>query len=239
VVTRAVARRALRYWTADPRYLSAMLAAVGMSALLVLLAGAVVGTPAAVALAAAPLMAGTIGWGRHNDVAYDGSAFWMHVVAAVPGWTDRAGRALATLVWAVPATVVVGVVGAWLGGRPDLAPAAVGAGLGVLAIGLGVSAVSSALLVYPVPEAGANPYSAQAGALGAVLVAQLVTSAATLVLSLPVLLVLALALWWEPGLAWVVLVLGVLLGASMLWLGVRLGGALLERRAPRLLTRLG
>ncbi|NTW40965.1 MAG: ABC transporter permease, partial [Cellulomonadaceae bacterium] len=84
VVTRAVARRAWRYWTADPRYQSAMLAAVLAPVVMVLLVATVVHAPAAVALSMGPFMAATIGWGRHNDVAMDGSAFWMHVGAAVP-----------------------------------------------------------------------------------------------------------------------------------------------------------
>ena len=107
VAASAITRRAVRYWSADPRYLSASLGAVIAPVVIVLLAATVVHVPAVVALAMAPLMAGTIGWGRHNDVAFDGSAFWLHVVAHPPGWADRLGRALGTLVWAVPVTVAV------------------------------------------------------------------------------------------------------------------------------------
>lgn len=238
VVAGAVFRRARRYWTADPRYLAAVLGGVGMPVLVVLLGTTVVDTPAAVMLGLAPLVAGTVGWGRHNDVAYDGSAFWMHVAARVPGWADRAGRVAATAVWAVPVVVALGFVGALVGGRPDLAPAAVGAGLGVLGTGLGVSAVSSATLVYPVPAAGTNPYAVETGAVGASLVAQLVTSVATLVLCAPVLAVYAGALWWRPALAWPTLAVGLLGGAAVLAGGVVLGGRLLDQRAVRLLTAL-
>ncbi|KGM13937.1 hypothetical protein N869_07885, partial [Cellulomonas bogoriensis 69B4 = DSM 16987] len=234
----AVTRRCLRYWAADPRYLSAMLASVALPLVIVLLLGAVVEAPAAVVLSIAPLMGGTIGWGRHNDVAYDGSAFWMHVVARPAGWTDRAGRAAAVLAWAVPLVVLVGVLAGVTSGRPDLGVAAVGAGVGVLLTGLAVSAVSSASLVYPVPQAGGNPFAAPAGSLGAGLVAQLVTSLVTLVLASPVLLVYAAALWWDPVMAWVALGLGVLGGGALLAVGVVLGGRVLDRRAPRLAARL-
>lgn len=237
-VARAVARRGLRSWTADPRYTSALVGAVALPVIIVLLAATVVEAPAAVALSMAPLMAGTISWGRHNDTAFDGTALWLHVVSRVPGWADRAGRAAATAVWAVPVLVVVGVAGAVVGGRTDLAPASVGAALGVLGAGLAVSAVSSAALVYPVPAPGASPYAAQAGSLGASLVAQLVTSLATAIACLPVTALFAVALWWRPGLSWAVLVLGVVGGAALLAGGVVLGGRVYEARAVHLLARL-
>nr|WP_297423199.1 ABC transporter permease [uncultured Actinotalea sp.] len=238
VAARAVARRSLRSWTTDPRYTSALAGAVVLPVLIVLLAATVVDAPAAVALSMAPLMAGTIAWGRHNDTAFDGSALWLHVVSHVPGWADRAGRAVATAVWAVPLLVAVGVAGALVGGQPDLAPASVGAALGVLGAGLAVSAVSSAALVYPVPAPGASPFAAQAGSLGASLVAQLVTSCATAVACLPVTALFLAALWWRPALSWAVLGFGVLGGAGLLTAGVVLGGRVYEARAVGLLARL-
>jgi ABC-2 type transport system permease protein len=238
VVAAAVARRGLRAWTTDPRYTSALVGAVTLPVVIVLLAATVVDAPAAVALSMAPLMAGTIAWGRHNDTAFDGSALWLHVVSRVPGWADRAGRAVATLVWAGPLVVVVALVGALVGGRVDLAPASVGAALGVLGAGLAVSAVSSASLVYPVPAPGASPYAAQAGSLGASLVAQLVTSVATAVVCLPITVLFFAALWWRPGLAWAVLALGVLGGGAALAGGVAVGGRVYDARAVRLLARM-
>lgn len=238
VAARAVALRGLRSWTADPRYTSALVAAVALPVVVVLLAATVVDAPAAVVLSMALLMAGTIAWGRHNDTAFDGSAHWLHVVARVPGWADRAGRAGATLVWALPLVVGVGVLGALVSGRPELAPASVGAAVYVLGAGLAVSAVSSATLVYPVPAPGASPYATQVGALGASLVAQLVTSLATAALCLPVTALYAVVLWWEPGLAWAVLVAGLLGGAGLVAAGVAVGGQVYDTRAVRLLARL-
>ncbi|MBX9244963.1 hypothetical protein ICW40_09090, partial [Actinotalea ferrariae] len=239
LAARAVLRRSLRYWTGDPRYVSAMLGAVAAPVVIVLLLATVVDAPAAVALAMGPLMAGTIAWGRHNDLAFDGSVLWMHVVAAVPGRADRLGRVLATVAWAAPATAAVSLVVAWVGGRPDLAPASLGASLGVLGVGLAVSAVLSPLFPYPVPAAGENPYSAQVGSLGASMLAQLVTSGATLVACAPVLVLYGLALWWEPDLVVAVLLAGLGTGAGAVVLGVRLGGQVYDARSRRVLTRLG
>lgn len=234
----AVARRGLRSWSTDPRYLSSLLGAVVAPVMIVLLAATVVDAPAAVALSMGPLMAGTIGWGRHNDVAFDGTAFWMHVASRVPGWSDRLGRTVATLVWAVPMTAAVGTTGALVGGRPDLVLAAVGASVGVLCGGLAVSATFSALLPYPVPEAGANPYAAQMGAVGATMVAQAVTSAASLLVCAPVLVAYGAALWWSASLAPVVLLMGVVGGGAVLWVGVVLGGRTYDARQVRLLARM-
>lgn len=238
VVVWAVTRRSLRSWAADPRYTSSLLGAVVLPVAIVGLVATVVDAPPAVALSMGPLMAGSIGWGRHNDVAYDGTAFWMHVTAAVPGWADRLGRLLGTLVWAGPLSAVVGAGGALAAGRADLVPAAVGASIGVLAAGLGVSAILSPLLPYPVPEPGGNPFAAPIGAIGASLLAQLVASVATVALSVPVLLLYVAASWSGGVLVPVTLAVGVVLAGAVLWLGVRLGGRLYDARAGRLLALL-
>ncbi len=238
VVAGAVMRRALRYWTADPRYMSAVVGAVVAPVLIVVLAASVSDGAGTIALGLAVVVGGSLGWGRHNDVAYDGSAFWLHVAAHVPGWADRLGRAVATLVWALPTTIALGLLGVWVAGRWELAAAALGAGIGVLLGGLAVSAVASTLLPYPVPAAGANPYAAQLGAVGATLLAQMASSAATFVVSAPVLGLYAASVWWRPGLAVLTALVGVVGGTVVLALAVWVGGRLYDARAPRLLARL-
>lgn len=238
VAATAVARRGLRYWSADPRYVSSLLGSVVAPVVIVLLVATVVDAPAAVALSMGPLMAGSIGWSRHNDVAFDGTAFWMHVAARVPGWVDRWGRTAATAVWAVPLSVLASVAGAWVAGRPDLTAAAIGTALGALCAGLAVSAVVSTLLPYPVPEPGASPYAAQMGALGASMVAQVLSSAATFVLCVPVLIGFGLSLWSDPVWSLPTLVVGVIGGPAVLAGGVVLGGRIHEARAVRALARM-
>jgi ABC-2 type transport system permease protein len=238
VAAAAIARRGLRSWTADPRYLSALLGALLTPLVIVAVGSALSSTPDGVALSMGMLVGGALGWGRHNDVAYDGSAFWLHVAARTPGWADRLGRTAATLVWALPATVAIALGGVAFSGRRELAPAAVGAAVGVLLCGLAVSAVVSAMLPYPVPEAGGNPYAAQMGAVGATLVAQVVASAVTVVACAPVVVLYAGSLWWRAGLAPATLAVGVVWGAAMLALGVVLGGRVYDGRSSRLLARL-
>src|SRR5690606_28372252 len=131
-------------------------------------------------------------------------------------WADRLGRTLATLVWALPVTLAAGVAGVALSGRWDVAPAALGAAVGLLLGGLGVSAVASATLPYPVPEAGANPFAAQIGGVGASLVAQVATSTATFLVCSPVLALAALTVWREPRLGGATLAVGVVGGVVAL-----------------------
>ena len=236
VAAAAVAARARRYWAADGRYLSALAAGLLLPALISGLV-AIVERDAVIVLG--PLLGATLGWGRHNDTAFDGSALWMHATSGMRGADDRRGRARGTLAWAVPVVVVGSVAGSAVAGRWDLLPASLGAGLGLLTVGLGVSAVASVLLAYPAPRAGASPFAAETGGIGASMAAQLVSSVATTVLALPLLIGLALAWWWEPTVGWVTLVLGVVGGGALLRSAITLGGRALDSRWAPLLVRVG
>ncbi len=234
----AIARRGWRSWTTDPRYLASLVAGVVFPLAIVVLAVAATGERT-LAVAAGVLVAGSVGWGRHNDVAYDGTAFWLHVTAAVPGWADRLGRAVATALWAAPLVAVAGAAGALVAGRADLVPAAAGAALGVLGAGLAASALLSSLLPYPVPGAGDNPFTAQTGSVGAGIVAQLVSITVTTALITPVAWLFGVTVVARPGLAWVTGVAGVVVGAGVLAAGVFLGGMIHDARSVRNLARLG
>ena len=234
----AIARRGWRSWTSDPRHLGSLVAGVVFPLAIVVLAVAATGLTD-LAVAAGVMMAGSVGWGRHNDVAFDGTAFWMHVAAAVPGWVDRLGRAVATALWAGPLVAVVGAAGALVAGRPELVPAAVGSALGVLGAGLAASALLSSLLPYPVPGAGDNPFTAQTGAVGAGIVAQLVSITVTTVLITPVAWLFGLTVVARPELTWVAGAVGVVVGAAALAAGILLGGMVHDARSVRNLARLG
>ncbi|MFP5346444.1 MAG: hypothetical protein ACLGIA_05405, partial [Actinomycetes bacterium] len=234
----AVAGRSLRYWRRDPRYLTSIVATFALPAAVLSLALLGMFSVRSAALAVGPLLGGVLGWGQHNDVAYDGTAVWTHVVSDLSGRADRAGRAAAVLVWAVPLTVVAAVAGCAVADRWQLLPAVLGLSLGLLGIGTGVSAVSSALLPYRVPEAGSNPFQTPSGAAVATLVAQAVTSSVTCALAVPVVVAFVLALLGSGTAGWVALVLGAALGAAAVLAGVHLGGRLFERRGPELLAAM-
>ncbi|WP_298993028.1 hypothetical protein [uncultured Pseudokineococcus sp.] len=242
----AVAARCLRYWRRDPRYVAAAASALALPVVLAALAG--LGTlPAGALWVVGPVAGLLLGASLHNDVALDGPAFWAHLAAGLPGREDRAGRTAALLLWGLPLVVVASVVGAVVAGAPWSAGAAdpgdwlgraagaLGAALGLLLSGAGVSAVVSAVRPYPAQAAGDSPFSSPSGAALPGALAQLVTTGATGLLALPaVALALASALWpWCGALA---LVAGAGLGTLVVREGVRRGGALLDRRGPELLA---
>jgi len=236
VAAAAVAARARRYWATDGRYLSALAAGLVLP---VLISGLVAIAERGAVIVLGPMLGATLGWGRHNDTAFDGSALWMHVTSGMRGIDDRRGRARGTLVWAVPVVVGGSVAGSAVADRWDLLPASLGAGLGLLTVGLGVSAVASVLLAYPAPRAGASPFAAETGGIGASMAAQLVSSVATTVLALPVLIGFVLAWWWSPTAGWVTLGVGVVGGGALLRSAVDLGGRALDTRWAALLVRVG
>lgn len=234
----AVARRSLRYWVGDPRYLAALASTLLMPLLIALLLSVVGLRAVSGAVLLAPLVAGAVGWGRHNDTAFDGTAFWLHVSAGVPGIADRAGRVIALCSWAVPLVLGLGVGGAWLADRWDLLPASLGLAFGLFGAGLGVAMVSSVVLPYPAPRAGESPFSTETGSVGASLVAQFATTAVTGALAVPVTVLFWLTSTREPGLEWLTFAVGLLGGAVTLLAGTVVGGRILDSRGAQLLARL-
>ncbi|NAZ88257.1 transporter, partial [Kineococcus indalonis] len=147
----AVARRCLAYWRRDPRYVMGA-ATVAVVPLLLIVLPLTVGPatgPGRWMLAAGPLTAFVTGWSLHDDVAYDHSAFALHVTSGVRGRDDRAGRVIASALWQVPVLLVLCVAGALVAGAPEQLPALLGATAALLGAGYGVSSVSSALAPYP------------------------------------------------------------------------------------------
>lgn len=237
--TSAVVVRCLRYWRRDPRYLTSLIATLALPLVLVglVVSGAV--SSGTAALMVAPAIGGLLGWGLHNDVAYDGTAVWSHVAAGLAGTADRWGRAVAVLAWGLPLVVVASVGGVAVADRWDMLPGVLGCAVGLLGAGLGVSAVASAVYPYPVPEPGANPFSTPPGSGVRTMVGQMATSTATVLLSLPAGVVFVLALVNDSAaLSWTALLLGLGVGGVALAVGARVGGRLFERRGPELLLAL-
>ena len=233
---RAVASRARRYWVTDPRYLSGLVSVMVFPALFFVLVYPIFGSPVAVVMSIPVMVAGTIGWGRHNDVAFDSTALWLDVVSGRLGREVMRGRVAATLTWAVPLVTVVGLVALGLAGRWDLAPAEFGAIAGVLGTSLGVSAVSAVALPYRAPAPGENPFSAEVGSVGAGFLAQVVSSISAWIVAVPVTLPLVAAIRWDARFGWLGLVLGVATGVGVLVVATRWAGHLYDRKSGRLVN---
>ena len=236
--TRAVRARMLVSWGTDARYLVAASGVVALPVIFFAIAMPVLGLDTRWAFVAPVMLAASIGWGRHNDVAYDHTALWLDIVSGSRGRQVMAGRAQAVLVWAVPATVLAAAgILAWTG-RWYAAPGLIGASLGTLGATLGVASVTSVLLPYRAPAPGENPFGAEVGSLGASLGAQLLSSLATMLVLPFVTVPLVLALTVHAGWGWVALVSGLAFGAAFGIGGARLGGLLYDQRAGSLIARV-
>jgi ABC-2 type transport system permease protein len=233
----AIAARALTYWRRDPRFNfpGFMTAVVPLG-----LVFAWHSTGSARLLAVMPVTSAyLIGWGPHNDVGYDSTAFWMHLSAGVDGLSDRLGRLAPSAALAAVCVPGYALLGASLSGDWSLLPATLGAASGVLLAGLAVASVASAVLPYPTPKPGEGPFATRPGGAGLTVAVQTVCAMAVLLLSLPVLVLGLLAERGSAWAAWSALVVGPLVGSAALAAGLVVGGRVLERRGPELLQRLG
>lgn len=229
----AVAARALRYWRADPRYLSQAIAVIMIGPLLAVVFTFALELPAAVLIIMPVAVAFFTGWALHNDTAYDSTALWLQISSGADGRTDRLGRAAAFLLWALPILVVFILIVLALTGRWALAPAVFGAALGTVGAGIGLSMVSSAMIVYPVQPPGTSPFSTTGmGSVGLTFVVQTVTGLVTIVIAAPTLIALTLSMTLSPVWGYVTLAVGVATAAGAVWIGVVAGGKVFDQRLP-------
>ncbi|NDL59248.1 hypothetical protein [Phytoactinopolyspora mesophila] len=236
-VTGAVAERILRLWWRDPRQ------RVSLLIIPVILAGVVAGPSIAgfrdeVLVMAGPGVGTLIGLMMLNHTAYDGSALWTHLAVSLPGQVDRAGRALGTAVWALPVVGLAAGATCMVVQRPDLFPAAFGASVATVLVGLAFASVTSVVIAFPAPPASANPFITPGGGNVVVVMQQFVGGLTVGLLSLPVYLLLGFALWWRAEFGWALLIAGPVYGLLLLRLGCRIGGKYLDEHGPELLRRI-
>ncbi|ALE06545.1 transporter [Arthrobacter sp. ERGS1:01] len=234
----AVAARCLSYWFRDPRY-SAGLIMAPLLPLVFVFAGARAAGGDAIGLAlglGGAFAAFLVVWSISSDISYDNTAFALHLAAGLPGTADRAGRAMAAAVLALPLGVVYAIVGAALGNSWALLPATLGLLVGVVGSGLGLSSVFSSRFIMNVPLPGDSPLKSKPGNNFSTILVQLAGFAGVVLLVLPegVLTAMALATG-RPLYGWLSLVVGLVLGAVFLVVGIRLGARQYNLRGPELL----
>ena len=235
--TGAVAARSFTYWRRDPRY-KAALTVLPVVPVVTLLAAFVAGVPLSVsALIPLPLIVLLLAWSTlHNDVAYDSTAMWAHVAAQTHGVNDRVGRMLPVLAMGIPTVVLGTFATAWAHGDWMIAPAVFGVSIALLLGGIGVSSLISARFPYPATRPGDAPFQqplvdGSSGAdtqAGSVLLILLVAGPA---ITATVFDLLGFTGPWN----WIALGAGLAAGLAMLVIGIRVGGASFDRRAPELL----
>ncbi|OLB64889.1 MAG: hypothetical protein AUI10_09220, partial [Actinobacteria bacterium 13_2_20CM_2_72_6] len=232
-----IVARELRYWSRDPRRRAALISAVIGGAVLpiaVVVAGrhgprhgAGLPLPFAVAV---PALIGAVLLG--NQFGYDGTAYSMHLLAAVRGRTELRARATALTLVLSPILILLAVLLGVLTHRAAGLIPALGTIVGMLGTVMGVESVLSVFAAYPLPESR-NAFGVNTGsgslkafvALGGMLGA---AAAAAPVLILAVVL--------HGGLATLVAPIGVAYGLGALLVGTYIGGDVLDRRGAELLV---
>jgi ABC-2 type transport system permease protein len=232
----AIAARAGTYWIRDPRFNVPAVMTILLPAGL-LIPG--IGSGSDLALVAMPLASAyLIGWGQHNDVGYDSTAFWMHVASGVDGVSDRLGRLFPSALMALVCVPGYAVLGPLVGGPWRLLPATFGVGCALVLNGFAVACVTSAVKQYAVPAPGENPFTSRPGSAGVTLGVQAVCGAAVLTLSIPALVLAGMAYYGWDWATWAAFVVGPVLGIVALVVGTRMGADLFGRRQAILLQDL-
>lgn len=233
----AVAARALTYWRRDPRYLRQLIAVPLVPVFLFIYANNM--DSLALLNISGPLIAFFLGVALYTDISYDGTAFATHLADGVRGRADRLGRLTALAVIAVPLVLLGCLVPLFFTGDWHLLPMILGLSAAALLGGMGVVSVSSSRIVIPVPQAGDNPWKSAPGAGFTTMLSGFAVWGLALLVVLPATALAVFGLiFGSPLLIWLTLVVGVVLGAVFLLVGVRIGGAELDRRGPDLLARL-
>src|SRR5690606_13036521 len=159
--------------------------------------------------------------------------------SGIRGRADRWGRVLGAASVGVPSVIAVTVATTALSGSWPQLPPVLGAALGLLLVGYGVSAVSSALIVVPVAAAGDSPFKSVPGQtfLNGLLV--LLVWGVCTVLAAPALVLSIVSLTTANGaLGGIALLVGIGWGIAVIVAGAHLGGRTLDRTGPDLLARI-
>lgn len=234
----AVSARSLTYWMRDPRYLTTLLvipAVPVLSGLAIWIGGIPVEVGALFPL---PVVVLLLAWSTlHNDVAYDNTAVWSHVVAHTRGGPDRLGRAVPVL--ALGLLVIAGgaPLTAWIVGDPMVLPAVIGVSVAVLLGAIGVSSVASAVAPYPATRPGDRAFQqpqVQGSTGGST---QGLTVFLVLLFASPAIAGLVLHMLGVAGpWTWAALAAGLGVGLLVMAGGIRIGAGVFERRGPELLA---
>jgi ABC-2 type transport system permease protein len=234
----AVAARSFIYWLRDPRYRVVF----GILPLLPVLTGLaffIGGVPLRIgSFVPLALMVLVLAWSTiHNDIAYDSTAVWSHVVAQTRGLHDRLGRMWPVLAFGTILIAIGTPVTVWAQGDPDSLPAVLGINIALLLGGIGVGSAMSARFPYPAPRPGDGPFTYPQASGGTGGGAQAGSFLLTILVAAPPIAATTLWLLGFPGpLPWIALATGVAAGVLALVLGIRDGASTFDRRGPELLA---
>jgi len=231
-----VAARSIVYWMRDPRYAVPVLI-LPLVPLVIAVAFWLAGMPAAIiAWTCVPLVCLLLGWSVHNDIATDGTAFWLHVVTGIRGRADRWGRIVPPLV--IGAAVAVGgsFLTAWLMHDRPMALPLIALSACTLLVGLGVGSAASAIAPYPTVAPGDGPFAQPQGLRGGESVKQTLSLLVAVLLCAPTAALVLIGVLGAPSAFGAAVVVGFATGVVVLVGGIELGALVLSRRAPEILA---
>jgi len=234
--TASIAARSMTYWGRDARYWVSLVM-IPVVPVFVIVALSLAGLPAHyVWLVPLPLVCLFLGWTIHNDVAYDNTAIWLHLVSGTRGISDRVGRMFPPIVIGIPVITVGSLVTAAVFGDWAVLPTVASLSGAVLLIGLGLSSISSAVFPYPATKPGDSAFAQPQTSGASAALVQALSFFAIIILASPVVVFLVLGLAVNPFWLGVAPMAGVVLGFGCLFGGLYLGGKAFDRRGPELMA---
>ena len=242
----AITARAMRYWRRDPRYLGTIPTILIMPILFTLMgrsmpmmSGDGEAVPAWLITAMVAFGLGftalLTGFSLSTDVAFDSTAWWIHLASGVKGWQDRLGRVIGEAVWAIPLLLVIGIVVPLVMDASNRIVPVLAAMASLYLSSVGVSSVFSALIIYPVALPGESPLKMKTGMMGSQMLSQMGCLIVSGLVGAPICVWAIFATGWQ---AWVALLASIVWGLGILTAGVALGGRVMDSRGPAILETL-
>ena len=234
--TGAVAARSLTYWARDARYY-AQLIIVPVVPVVTVLVFVFVGVPIEyTALLPVPIMCVFLGWAVHNDVAFDNTAIWLHVVVGRLGVADRVGRMLPVVLIAIPLIGIGSFLSVLFAGDLAALPAVLGTSTCLVLTGLGLGSIFSARFPYAATRPGDSAFTQPQSTGTTSVLAQTFSLVGTVALSTPAVIYGVLGVFVDPEYFWVSLWTGLGVGVVVLVGGVAIGARIFNRRGPEILA---
>ncbi|MEU9995896.1 transporter [Streptomyces sp. NPDC050848] len=233
--TGTVMERSLRYIWRDPKTKAAWTTSLVLGAIVPMF-NALQG---AGSVYWACFASGMLGMLMYNQFGQDTSAFWMvaqTISTPADAYAELRARALTLLLITLPFTVLVTTGTAMVSGAWSSLPDALGVAFALLGAMLGVGALSSALFPYSIPQDSAYKNVAP-GQGGLAWISIFGGMFAAGLLCAPVIgAAIYLNVQDETSLLWILLPLGALYGALLLWGGLKLAAPRTARRLPEILA---
>jgi ABC-2 type transport system permease protein len=234
--TAAIAARSMTYWGRDARYWVALVM-IPVIPVFVIVALALGGLPIHFAsLVPLPLVCLFLGWTIHNDVAFDSTAIWLHLVSGTRGIADRLGRMFPPVLIGIPVIAVGSVVTAAVFGDWAVLPAVAALCGSILVIGLGLSSVFSVLFPYPATKPGDSAFTQPQSSGASAALAQALSFFLIIILASPAVVFLVLGLTVSPFWLGISPIASVLVGFAVLGGGLWAGARAFDRRGPELMA---